>query len=128
MNGSLSERRLAENEVVFRQYNLQVQEELEAYTQAAESEGHKPQASVKDLPLHFYCECSDESCKKRIVLKPNEYKKLHKNSSQFLILPGHQVASIEKVVRQEKNFTVVEKYMTPPKHADKLNPSNIKND
>jgi len=81
-----------------------------------------------DLPLHFYRECSDEKCEQRIVIKPSDYKKLHKNSSQFIILPRHRVASIERIVREEPDYMVVEKYMTPPAPKDaKLRPTDLSN-
>lgn len=126
MNSSASEEHLAENEVIFRQYNERIQKELETLSQEASAEGNTLEKHT-DLPLHFFCECSDENCGKRIVMKPSDYKKMHKNSSQFLILPGHRVAAIEKVVREEPTYMVVEKYMTPPKKGAKLHPTDLNN-
>lgn len=126
-----SVRRLAENQVVFRQRNEQVSKDLAALKQKAESEGHDVIAQNiednLDKPLHFYCECSDENCRQRIVLKPNEYNDLRQNSSQFLIISGYEVPQIERVVFKRDNFVVVEKFETPPQAADELNSTDLGN-
>ena len=115
---------MVENEVIFRQHNERIQQDLEKLAKAAKAEGNKL-AEHSDLPLHFYCECSDETCTKRIVLKPSTYEKLHKNSSQFLIRPGHQAVSIERLVKAEPKYLVVEKYLTPLKKGAKLHATDF---
>lgn len=120
MNKSTNQRRQVENEVIFRQANERVSSMLEEIKVAAESEGDRKLAPEKDIALHFLCECADENCMERIILKQSTYKNLHRNSSQFIVLPGHVEPSIEQVVRSSKNYVVVEKYMTPPKKTGKL--------
>lgn len=127
MKKTPSERRLAENEVMFRLNNEQVTQGLTALKQAAVSEGHDELARDVDLPLYFYCECSDEKCRKRILLKPSEYDELHQNNSQFVLVPGHEVPEIERVVFRSDTFIVVEKFITPPPGANKLNSTNLNN-
>ena len=117
---------MAQNEVMFRKFNERTATRLEKLVRSATEDGNSL-GKHADLPLHFYCECSDEKCDDRIVIKPSDYKKLHKNSNQFLILPGHRVASIERIVKEEKDFTVVEKYFTPPKKGLKLRPTDLDN-
>ncbi len=126
MSASVSQQHLAENEVMFRKHNERINKALEKLAKAATADGNTLSKHT-NLPLHFYCECSDEKCRKRIIIKPSEYKELHKNSSQFLILPGHRVASIERIVQETPNYMVVEKYLTPPKNA-KLHPTDLNND
>lgn len=126
MKSSTPERHLAQNEVMFRQYNERTAKRLEKLVKTATDDGNSL-GKHADLPLHFYCECSDEKCDKRIVIKPSDYKKMHKNSSQFIILPGHRVASVERIVREEEDFIVVEKYMTPPKKGIKMRPTDLNN-
>lgn len=127
MTNSLSERRLAENQVIFRRKNENVTKNLKTLKEAVDSEGEASIVSDIDLPLHFYCECSDENCKRRIVLKPSEYNELHQNSSQFIVWPGHVVPKIERVVHSTDKLIVVEKMNTPPKvkAEDKLNTTNV---
>ena len=125
MSKSHSKRRLAENEVIFRQANESVRQGLDELKKKAEKEGDV--VSEDDMPLYFYCECSDESCRKRILLRPSKHKKLHQNSSQFVVLPGHEVREVERVRIETKAYMVVEKYMTPPKKAGKLKPTDVDN-
>jgi hypothetical protein len=113
MHDSLSESRLAKNEVVFRQANEQVQKFMQA--QVTDSK-------EKENKLHFYCECSNTDCRERIILTPTQYGRLHKNSSQFVMKPGHSVAEVERVIRSTSKYEVVEKYQTPPRSASELQP------
>lgn len=115
MPESLSDRRRAENEVFFRQENERVRKFVEE--RSAERGRRAPK-------LHFYCECHDEDCRERIVMTPTKYQRLHQNSSQFIIIPGHRNPNIERLVRAEPEYVVVEKYMTPPARATKLNNTN----
>lgn len=110
----LSERRMAENEVIFRQINEQVPQRLEALKTAAESDGNDSLVQDIDMPLQFYCECSDKNCRQRLTIRPSEYKELHQNRSQFVLVPNHEIPKIERVVFKDKNLQVVEKYETPP--------------
>lgn len=129
MSDDFSPRRLAENEVVFRQRNEKITKDLEALQKTAEAEGHDAIAqnakNDSEVPLHFYCECSDEKCRQRIILKPKEYRELHANSSQFIIVPGHRVPEVERVVATTDQYHVIEKYMTPPESAEQLNPTPL---
>lgn len=125
MSESLSERRLAENQVIFRQSNEQVQMELEKLRKTAEAEGRDSLLPDIDMPLHFYCECSDEKCRQRIILKSSEYKALHQNSSQFILIPGHSIPELERTVKATDQYIVVEKYKTPPATNGKLNITDL---
>lgn len=127
MSNTPSPRRLAENEVIFRQANEKVSRELDDLRQAAASDGHTGMVPDKDPELHFYCECSDEKCRKRIVMSPAKYKQLHQNSSQFVLLPGHNVPELERVVDGSKEYIVVEKVITPPAQGKRLNPTDLEN-
>lgn len=131
MNKKPSERRLVENQVLFRQRNEKIAQDLAALKKAAAAEGHEKIAqNVEqhiDKPLHFYCECADEKCRQRIVLKPSEYQELHQNSSQFVLLPGHNLPGMERVVLSRDAFIIVEKYETPPSAPDALNATTLDN-
>jgi hypothetical protein len=109
MDISSSQKRLIENEMIFRGANQKVQRALVRLKKSAEIEGIAPLSSAADIPLYFYCECSDRKCRERIMLKPSAYQKLHKDRSRFLVLPGHQTPKVEKVIKSTKNYTLVEK-------------------
>lgn len=124
MGQSLSEKRWAENEVIFRQANKGVLEQLaDAKVVAGEEDQYAFINGIDDTTLRFYCECADETCHERIELTPREYLEQHRNTSQFILLPGHHKASIERIVFATDRYIVVEKYLTPPSEADKLNPT-----
>jgi hypothetical protein len=98
---SLSERRLVENEVIFRSANKDA-EEFIIETQGA------------DAVLHFYCECSHTECKQHITLSAQKYEELHKNNRQFIAIPGHEVPEVERIVLRTPKYIVIEKYGDPP--------------
>ncbi|MBW3568559.1 hypothetical protein KY385_00305 [Candidatus Parcubacteria bacterium] len=60
-------------------------------------------------------------------MKPSKYEALHKNSSQFVILPGHEVPSIEHIVSTAKNYIVVEKFEQPKGKIDRPRRTNLRN-
>jgi hypothetical protein len=114
MHEPLSARRLAENEVFFRQFN-------EAVTKNVASVG----GNVNDeAPIEFYCECSSDECIEKIPLTLADFISLHNNSDRFVLIPGHQINEIENVVFNGPHYIVVEKIITSPPYADHLNPIN----
>jgi hypothetical protein len=103
MMNEASRHKLAEHEVIFREANKNVADFL------TETEG---KATKTQLP--FFCECSNKKCKNRIKLTPQIYKSLIKNKRQFIVLAGHEIPEIEKVVRKKEGFNVIEKFGDPP--------------
>ena len=62
-----------------------------------------------DGPVPFLCECADPSCRALIRLKWSEFAGLLERPNRFALLPGHQIAEVEEVVRQAAGYIVVEK-------------------
>lgn len=127
MNKALSLRRLIENEVYFRQRNEHVVNGFKELAKVAKEEGQDDYLPDMRIPIHFYCECADEKCRKRVTLTPRKYAQLHKNRSQFVILPTHNVPEVERIRQTETNYLVVEKYLTPPKKAGTTKPTDLHN-
>ena len=97
------ERRLAENEVIFKQINKDADEFLH-------------DVGVQNLLVApFFCECSDLHCKERVELTPAEYERVHKNPAYFIVLKGHELLTIERVVEKRDGYSVVEKFTELPK-------------
>ena len=94
-------RRLTENEVIFRSVNQDAQKAVS-------------KTLGNEMTLRFYCECSSITCKKRFKLSVKEYKRIHENDHRFVILPGHEISRIEKIIKEEGAYTIVEKYGDPP--------------
>ena len=126
MKQTPSQLKWAENEVVFRQRNKAAMESMEDIRAVAREDGQEVELEDHgDDSLLFYCECANENCHDRIKLTTNAYKKVHKNESQFMVIPGHHVPEIERVIADGGTYLIVEKYMTPPPQADKLNPTPL---
>lgn len=102
-----SERRLIENEVLFRSANQKVQKQVQK---------DRPRRQGKDnTKLHFYCECSNLYCRDRIKLTADEYELAATGRKEFIVIPGHENHAVEKVLRETDTFNVVEKFRDPAK-------------
>ena len=89
------EERIIENEKLFREVNERV-----AQMQAGFS-GPDPE---------WVCECGDETCFEKISVSIEEYEQIRSHGDWFAIRPGHEKPDVEKVVRQDDGFLVVEKF------------------
>ena len=124
---TLSEQRQIENEVVFRKANERVLKELSKLGKLAKAEGQDELIPDKNMILHFYCECSDENCRERIALPLSKYRELHKNRSKFILLPDHEAIAIEEVVMEKSDYSVVDKFLTPPETTTHLQKTPVNN-
>jgi len=122
-----SQRRLAENEVIFRLYNESVQQRIDAFNKEAAEQGAAPLEIRGEEPLYFYCECSDESCNKRIRITLNDYNRIHKARDMFTIICGHEIKEFEDVIAQEEGYCVAKKHAPPPQQVKRLNPTELDN-
>jgi hypothetical protein len=102
MKEALPERRLAQNEAIYREFNERMQESINT------SDNHAT------MPMYFFCECSDEKCQKQIKISPREYNKIHKDKSKFTLVCGHEVKKIEDVISENPEYCIVKKHAMPP--------------
>lgn len=132
MSETWSNRRLLENEVFFRQMNEQMQVRMQQgfdkLNNVARETGNPHVYGVDDdMPFSFYCECSDEKCLERVPVSPKTYHKIHKDERSFVVVPGHEVVSVERVIAKELGYSVVRKYEVPPALATRLHPTSLDN-
>ncbi|HSX31716.1 MAG TPA: hypothetical protein VLF43_00505 [Candidatus Saccharimonadales bacterium] len=122
-------RRLIENEIAFRQKNEQIQKgfDLLADIAAADRQQEQIDTNAAKLPLFFYCECSDENCKQRIKITPEQYNQLHKQRDHFVVVPGHEVPSVEHIVYRKTGYNVIQKQAIPPGTVGRLHKTDIHN-
>jgi hypothetical protein len=92
-----SQARLAENESIFRDAN----EFIDA--KAADLDHSREHVFL------FLCECSRGDCVDRVPLTRAEYDDLRSDPARFVLVPGHERPSLERVVRVEDEYEVVEK-------------------
>jgi hypothetical protein len=86
--------RRALNEALFRDVNERIAESVE-------------RSDTKRT--EFVCECADPSCTDRVPATLAEYESVRKQSTTFLLAPGHDEPDIERVVSRRGRFHVVEK-------------------
>jgi hypothetical protein len=120
-----SERKMAENEVFFRNHNENLHKAIDEVNKMAEEENAAPLELDGDTLLDFYCECSNETCTERVRLSLNDYKRYHKRRDAFSIRPGHEVDNIETVSVKKPDFLIVIKRLSPPQEANGLNATGL---
>lgn len=79
------------------------------YKEHANSKGQGATKLDGEVPLSFYCECSDENCVGRIDVLPSVYDKIHQDDSTFMIMPGHEVRDAETVISYEPEYSIAKK-------------------
>jgi hypothetical protein len=100
----LSERRLVENEVVFKKLNQRLQKTIKAMLD---------QVHTDEMELLFYCECSDLNCIERIKIPVETYETIHKRKDHFVLKAGHELPEIERIVSQVNDYVVAQKLLKP---------------
>ena len=91
------ERRLAENELLFRTLNERLRD-------VAERTG----TLVADGAA-FVCECAETGCRDRLRLTLEEYEEARADPRVFLVVPGHELAEVETVVADRGAYLLVRK-------------------
>jgi hypothetical protein len=93
---SLSDERLAKNEILFRAVNERL-DDIGAAT------------SAWSETTDYLCECSDTSCIETIGLTNDEYERARSRPTMFMLVPGHERLELERVVEKNERFFLVEK-------------------
>lgn len=127
MDMPISERRQIENEMIFRRANEKIGDDLDELDAALIDDGHPELMRSADLLLYLECECSDENCNARIPIELSVYQTIHENRDAFIIKLRHQVENIEKVIRTEADYSVVEKNNSTAEPGKLLNKTTIDN-
>jgi hypothetical protein len=65
-------------------------------------------------PLLLVCECGHSDCDKRLGVPPAEYERIRSDPTLFAVVPGHQLAGVERVVERGEGYVVVEKLAGTP--------------
>lgn len=102
------EARIARTESVFREVNEAIAKTAERF-EADEAE--------------FVCECADPSCAHRLEADLADYEEVREHATHFLLAPGHEVPRVERVIRGNGEYAVVEKVeRTVASIARQMNP------
>ncbi|MEO5949490.1 MAG: hypothetical protein ABIP74_03730 [Candidatus Saccharimonas sp.] len=127
MSISHAERRLIENEMIFRRMNEKVEKDLEALDATHLEDGHADLVRDEDLLLYFRCECPDEDCTTRIPMSLNLYKDLHADRKIFIVAPNHQIDPIENILDKTEMYYVVKKNHSVKEPTGTLNATSVHN-
>jgi hypothetical protein len=93
---SLWEQRAARNEALFREVNENI---------ARLEERH---GTTKDEAV-FLCECANADCTEHLAVEPDAYARVRARPRHFLVIPGHEDPTLERVVETHRDYLVVEK-------------------
>jgi hypothetical protein len=88
------EERLVRNETLFRQVNERLKELGESFSVVADK-------------ADFICECSSERCTEQISLTLEDYERVRSDPTHFVVVRGHEVPGIERVVYALRDDLVV---------------------
>jgi hypothetical protein len=72
----------------------------------------------------FLCECADRNCVEHVFMTLEEYERVRRVATRFLVLPGerHVFPEVERVVEEHDGYVVVEKFGEAGRMATKLDP------
>jgi hypothetical protein len=97
-----------ETEVIFREVN-------EAIAKTAEG--------FKAKEAEFLCECADPDCAHRVPATLDDYESVRADGTHFMLVPGHEEPTVERIVRRGNGFHVVEKFSRAlSRRVRRLNP------
>jgi hypothetical protein len=102
------ERRLAENEALFREVNERV-----------ETLAHQLGPNV---PYEFLCECANADCTFRIELPLSIYQSVRADARQFVVLPLHYTPEVEDLILERDTYWVVRKTGEAGEYVEGLDP------
>lgn len=102
------ERRMAQNEALFREVNERVRE-------VATTLGD-------DGRYEYFCECANKDCTFHVPLATSEYEAIRGDPQQFFVLPGHVTPEVEVIVLETASYTVVRKTGDAGRYVEELDP------
>jgi hypothetical protein len=60
--------------------------------------------------IEFLCECASIECTTRLRIAPDDWRDAHEGDLCFVVAPGHVFPDVERVVRSEPRYDIVEKF------------------
>jgi hypothetical protein len=91
------ERRIAQNEAVFREVNEQVRGLTETLSNATQA-------------MSVVCECGTRSCTDQFLVRREAYGRVRDDPTLFLVKPGHDFPETETTIEKTDTYWVVHKH------------------
>jgi hypothetical protein len=102
-------RRVAENEILFREVNEHVVGGSRRYAENFE----------------ILCECADPTCMEHIHVTTESYERARDQPTDFLLKPGHAKPEFETTIESHEEFVLVRKNGEAAAIARKLDPRSV---
>jgi hypothetical protein len=87
--------RFVRNEWLFREVN----ERISAVNEDFDVDGHS----------EFLCECGRQTCLETLQLSRSDYERVRTEGDRFIVRPGHEDTSVERVIERHDGFVIVAK-------------------
>jgi hypothetical protein len=100
--------RAARNEEIFRSVNERIEAGVERHGVAS--------------AVPYHCECRDVSCFQTVALMPSDYEHVLHEHYRFIVIPGHEDETIERVIERHQAHLVVEKIGEARQQLDQDHP------
>ena len=96
--------RLGSNQALFRVVNERISELNESF------------AGVTDGEFEIVCECGELACVQQVVIPRAEYARVRTDPRLFVLVPGHEDATVEALVQDDRDiaYLVVRKHPGVP--------------
>ena len=101
------EKRMTQNEALFREVNERVQD-------------HAEDGAVE--AYDYFCECANLDCTFRVTLAPTEYEAIRADPKQFVVLPLHYTPEVESLVAENDAYWIVRKTGEAGEYVEHLDP------
>jgi hypothetical protein len=105
------EKRMTENETLFREVNERVEDTVERFHDSGETS-----------TAEYFCECANPDCTFRISLTHAEYLGVRADPRQFVVLPLHFTPEVETLVAETEEYWLVRKTGEAGEYVEKLDP------
>jgi hypothetical protein len=105
------ERRMTENETLFREVNERVEDTATQFVGDEEGSKHE-----------YFCECANPNCTFRVTLTHAQYESVRANPKQFVVLPDHFTPEVETLVTKNEGHWLVRKTGEAGDYVEKLDP------
>jgi hypothetical protein len=102
------EKRMAQNEALFREVN----ERIKATADGLGS----------DADFEYFCECANADCTFQVSLTATEYENVRADPTQFFVLPRHFTPEVETLASENRGYWIVRKTGDAGEYVEKLDP------
>ncbi len=103
-------KRLAENESIFRLANERMADWEE-----------RQREDAREL---YFCECGRTECRQKVELLKADYERVRSESSDFLVVPGHEFLEVETIVEAHEEWVLVRKNPDVREQVEATDPRN----